>query len=382
MGTKKTAHDCNFEGSTGFTDGLNLTSYNATGANFRGTTVSSDFKNTNLTDTCLVDADFTLASFGTNVNTSGAIFCRTKRPGGAIDNTGCDSGTRCCPTCIENGNACGPTIGGACCSGCCSGGLCRDTQTDPDSCGVCGLQCAEGADCIGGECVIVVRPADMHGWQFYNDQADVPIGPTFESGPGNPPRGDGSALLKIGGSAEGKILSARIFRGTQIADFARLEYTTWVKPDIDGITGPSLQLGIDRDSVDGNTLDPFQGRLVFVPSQSALQPIATNTWQSWDVIDPAHGAAWGLTKDFNNPTDLRCRLGTQWCTLTQVLGHFPDIRIHPIGPSPVNPGAGLGIIGFKVGSGEGIVDANVDSLAIKLDGPNQPTTIYDFEPNS
>lgn len=226
-------------------------------------------------------------------------------------------------------------------------------------------------------CITTVTPSNMGSWQFFDDKEDEPIGPSIVEGPGEPPLGIGSAHLEIDGDSEGELLSARIFRGTPIANFETLDYSTFVA-ESQG-TAPSLQLGIDRNGDDPQQGELYQGRLVFVPSASASQDVEIGEWQTWNVLDQSHGAAWGVTKDFNNPTDETCRLGKNACTLQEVLVAFPGIRINTMGPSPDNDGAGWGLIGFKVGSGEGAVDANVDALAIKVAGENT-TTVFTFEP--
>ncbi len=254
-----------------------------------------------------------------------------------------------------------------------------EVLADGDSCGD-GLVCNAGACvCPNGVCVQRVTPDDMSGWQFYNDQDDEPIGPEFSTGPGTPPYGNGSALLQIGGSSEGKLLSTRAFKGTPIGDLQTLAYSTFVT-SAGANTAPSFQIGVDRTGTDPFPPE-YQGRLVFVPGQSSTQPIDVDEWQNWNLLDPAHGQAWGLTKDFNNVDDDRCRLGTEWCSLEEILGIFPGLRINPTGPSPDNDGAGWGIIGMKVGSGEGAVNANVDAVTVKSTN-DSATTVFNFEPSS
>jgi hypothetical protein len=379
---------------------------NASSANFADADLSGvSFRGANVRNACFVDADLTGADF-TAATSTGAIYCRTITDTGE-DNSGCDRGTPCCPTCdaehpcgedevccdgrcfsgncctrsdctlaepICRRNVCVPCTSDSQCGGgqTCCGGACVDIDTDEQNCGRCGRACDNpDATCVGGECVIVVRPADMNGWQFYDDQNDVPIGPSFELGPGDPPRGDGSAELKISGNAEGKLLSANILTGTPLADFATLEYTFWVTSSTSA-TGPSLQLGIDYDLTDPN--QGFQGRMVYVPGTTG--PVPTGQWITTDVLADNAGGNWFFTRP---PGNAVCTQANS-CNFSEILGLFPNIGIHPIGP--IGPGAGFGFIGFKVGSGEGAVDANVDSITIKLDGATEPITVYDFEPNS
>ena len=380
---------CDLEDSTAFEE-LDCTRCNVSRANLRGADASgANFTRANLSGSCLVDADLTGATIAGNTNIHNAIFCRTTMPYGNINNSGCNNPTACCPTCNQDpGDSCG-TPGNVCCGGaqCVSGtcacpsgqtncaGDCADLDTDEDNCGGCGVECGNDAACLDGECVIVVTPSDMEGWQFYNDQSDTTIGPSFDAGPGSPDRGAGSAELKIASSAEGKLLSARIYNGTPLADLAILKYTTYVTSS--GGSAPSLQLGIDLDP--GDALTGWQGRLVYVPSQT--QTVALGTWKTWDVLDDGAGngaGSWFFSRSATFAGGACPQ--SNMCTFQEVLTAFPDIRIHPTGDD-AGDGAGIGFIGFKVGSGEGAVDANVDSLKIKLTGANQPAVVYDFEPD-
>jgi hypothetical protein len=121
-GTSKNLTRCCFEDRT-FTGksfkGSNLTETNFTGANL----TNANFASTNMTRACLVDATVTGAKFN-NANLSGVILCRTI-DGVNEDNSGCDLGTPCCPTCETNadcpdGQAC---LGDTCatCTVCASG---------------------------------------------------------------------------------------------------------------------------------------------------------------------------------------------------------------------------------------------------------------------
>ncbi len=111
-------------------DTLNCTRCNLSRANLNGADLRGvNFTRANLSGACLVDADFTGATFANNTNLYNAIFCRTIMPDGSPNNSGCDSGTPCCPTC---------DAGRLCTSGCCN-----------LSAGTCGA-CPSGSTCGGG----------------------------------------------------------------------------------------------------------------------------------------------------------------------------------------------------------------------------------------
>lgn len=254
----------------------------------------------------------------------------------------------------------------------CRGQKCR-TEDKPD-----GTECGDGLECAAGECVCPngvcvsrVSPANLGPWQFWNDQADPeqPIAPTFSTGPEEPPLGDGSAHLQIAGNPEGKLLSARIFAGTPLADFETLEYSMFVTSATSG-TGPSLQLGVDRDPEDTTT--GWQGRLVYVPS--AVENVDTGEWITVDALADNGTGNWYFTRSAQS-FDNKCPLSDP-CNFSEILAQFPNIRIHP---DTSGTAVGNGFIGFKVGSGEGAVDANVDALRIKIQG-DETTTVFNFEP--
>jgi hypothetical protein len=178
---------CDFEGTNALA-GQNLRGSNLSKANLQDADASgAKLNSANLGGACLVDANLTGATTG-SANFTGAIFCRTKMPNGTINNSGCNKGTRCCPTCINFGEVCGPGIGGSCCNSfVCEGGTCRcplgqtrcpdgvcreccengqqstcpaneiccagdcaNLQTDPNNCCRCGRRCDAGEICSSG----------------------------------------------------------------------------------------------------------------------------------------------------------------------------------------------------------------------------------------
>lgn len=271
-----------------------------------------------------------------------------------------------------NGDAQCPEPNNPCERGVCKRGKCRKKrERDGKSCGD-GLQCQNGrCVCPNGVCVQTVRPSNMRGWQFYNDQLDEPIDPTMESGPETPPLGSGSALLQIGGSSEGKLISSNILMGTPLSEFETLEYSIYVSSATSG-TGPSLQLGIDFDLTDAN--EGFQGRMVYVPG--AISPVPTGEWIAIDALADTSTGNWFFSRQASSGG--KCPLSNP-CNFSEILADFPNIGIHSIGEE--GTGAGFGFIGMKVGSGEGAVDANVDAVRIKLEGAGQNTIVYNFEPD-
>jgi hypothetical protein len=238
-----------------------------------------------------------------------------------------------------------------------------------------GLACNAGqCVCPGGTCVVEVTPSALLGWAFYNEATNEEIDPKITFGPDEPPFGSGSANLKIAVDAEKKMVSARVFNGTRLADLSELSYWTYVQSS-DGNTAPSFQIGITRDIE--NPLNGFESRLVFTPS---IPDVVPGEWQEWNLLDSANNPPSFFVGKGEHPNVPFCTQSIR-CTFAQVLEHYPNIAINPVGPSPSNEGAGWGFIGAMVGSFEGAVNANVDGITIAVEGSGS-RTIYNFERNS
>ena len=158
---------CDLEGSPAF-HGLNCTRCNASRANLRGIDArGANFTRANLSYACLVDADLTGATIAGNTNLSFATFCRTKMPNGSINNSGCNQGIDCCPSC-DAAHPC-TVPGQICCHGrcvtgvCCEAADCAEHDCETKACqnfqcaytnqtdGQPGTQCS--TKCCGGACI-------------------------------------------------------------------------------------------------------------------------------------------------------------------------------------------------------------------------------------
>jgi hypothetical protein len=125
----------------------------------------------------------------------------------------------------------------------------------------------------------------------------------------------------------------------------------------------SLQFDIDYDLNDVS--NPYEGRLVFEPYQSAT--VLQNVWQTWNPIPGGwYGTRTSVT--VNNVLVSNPCLQATPCTWQQVRSLYPNAGLR-------NPGALL----FKAGGpvGPGGFDGNVD--AFRLGIGNSLTTI-NFEP--
>ncbi|MFN8593708.1 MAG: pentapeptide repeat-containing protein [Thermomicrobiales bacterium] len=139
-GPGRNTSGCDFSASTLFRNrnarGANLSNCNFTGANLSG----ADLRSANLSGGCFVGADLTGAKVGGSVNLSKAVFCHTTMPDGSTDNSGCNSPTSCCPTCVPAtcaslGISCGTAPDG--CGGTLRCGSCGTGETPTCNNGVC-----------------------------------------------------------------------------------------------------------------------------------------------------------------------------------------------------------------------------------------------------
>jgi hypothetical protein len=129
-GPGQDASGCDFSGSVAFIAG-DFSGSDLRGANFTGAHLAlANFQGADLGGACLVDANLREADLAAT-DLGGAIFCRTRMPDGTINDSGCERGTRCCPTpppvcppgeecapetCNHFGDFCG-TVAGPCCPG-------------------------------------------------------------------------------------------------------------------------------------------------------------------------------------------------------------------------------------------------------------------------
>ncbi len=178
-GPGKNLGKCCYEG--GDLSGKNFKGANLGGANFSGATLTNaNFSGANLGNACFADADLTDAMINRSTNWTGAIFCRTTMPDGSVDDSGCDDGTLCCPTC-EGDCPVDPATGepGFCCPGgicSCDGECCSDCFVNfnfrdaagnpiPDSEFCCERVCAgdEAMCCDGDDCAPNCPPPPIGG---------------------------------------------------------------------------------------------------------------------------------------------------------------------------------------------------------------------------
>ncbi len=195
---------------------------------------------------------------------------------------------------------------------------------------------------------VVVSPADMHGWVFWNDLTNGPGSGRLVNGPGTPPRGTGSAELHAL-AGERQALGTAQFHGTTLADITKLSYSSYQTDTRFAVT---FQFGIHYT----HSATGWQGRLGFEPGGTGNGGIVSG-WQKWDKMLTT-GKWWAS----GAPGSTVCKQGSP-CTWTEVVTNWPGAEIN-------------GLILFKVGGPWPEFTGNADALKF---GVERCTTVFDFE---
>lgn len=216
----------------------------------------------------------------------------------------------------------------------------------------------------GGEQVasgtVVVSPADLQDWLFYNDENDTidnSLG-SFVIGPGSPLSGTGSVQISVTGTQR-RNLATYQFSGTPLASITTMKFTTY-NPSA-GNGGSATRSAYLNFNVDFDGSDTWQRRLSYVPSVNG--GVVQNSWQEWDTINGGNalwlysGATWPITGGS----------GMTPKTWNQILLDYPGVRMRVTDS----------FLGIRVGEpyADGYTE-NIDSFKF---GTSTGTTTYDFE---
>jgi hypothetical protein len=202
---------------------------------------------------------------------------------------------------------------------------------------------------------IVVRPSNMQGWSFFDDNG---YGGSYGmvAGPASPPLGVGSANLAVSNALQGVAIGTAAHQGTRLDAISALTYSTYRVSGGAALAG-ALQFDIDYDVTDLNMA--YQGRLTFEPYYT--NTVMTGTWQTWNTLTGVGTGNWWAT---GAPGNGVCPIGNP-CMWSEVLTNFPNAGLR-------NPGALL----MKAGSGWATFQGSVDALHIVA---GESDTTYDFE---
>ncbi|MCB0046451.1 MAG: right-handed parallel beta-helix repeat-containing protein [Caldilineaceae bacterium] len=214
----------------------------------------------------------------------------------------------------------------------------------------------------------VVMPGFMGEWEIGEENTSGGSG-SFVSGPATAPAGTGSFQMEVPASNNGYIIMLGGFNVTDMyedkrfADLTNLSYAAY-KSAGNAIHMPTLQIAVDYDDSDG--VGGWQGRLVYEPYYAG-DPTPTGSWTTYDATT---GAGWWSTGtpqvNFNPGTKYCTEAST--CTLAELVGHYPNLVVSTYATQ----------VGFKVGSGNPGLIANVDNFHIAFSGG--PDDTYDFDP--
>ncbi len=229
---------------------------------------------------------------------------------------------------------------------------------------------------------VVVKPTAMDGWNIQTFGTGTA---GFETGPGVPPAGSGSAELKVG-TDTGGIDRAEFrnvnYHGVKLSDLTELSYKEYITAG-SGCVAPYILLSVDVDADgvfnpgggidDGLFFEPcYQTGTYGTDPPAQVIPVqnggvvATGTWQTWDALiggwwSNSYGGAGGPP------------LTTLPAYLTKLAGlGYPNPKI-------ANSDSCLGGLRVRVGPGPPVwnnFEGNADDLRVGVSGS---TTIYDFE---
>ncbi|HEY0099934.1 MAG TPA: thrombospondin type 3 repeat-containing protein [Pyrinomonadaceae bacterium] len=227
------------------------------------------------------------------------------------------------------------------------------------------LNSANDADADGDpdSTAVLVLPANLNGWFFFNEGANGSGG--FEQGPATPPLGGGSANLTVDATGRHN-LGTQAYAGTRLDQISQLRYSTYKNTNPDQAVDIALQFDIDYDGAGGNAA--YQGRLVFEPYQSGTNP-QQNVWQTWHAL----AGRWYASRPGANGSNGVCPQNAP-CTWPQVLASFPNATIFH-GGTPQTAGVLLFRAGGPWANG---YDGNVDAFTI---GIADAYTTFNFEPD-
>lgn len=232
--------------------------------------------------------------------------------------------------------------------------------------GLIALLALGGGAPVGAAAPIVVSPANMNGWYFYDDKHDSLATATGKlvDGPGTPPLGTGSANLSVIDANDGQLLATRAYGGQRLSAITTLQYYTYVSASSSAPQDISLQFDLDYNL--NGTTPTYQGRLVYEPANSG-GTVLPNTWQNWDVL-AANSRVWATRAPDGTKNNIPCPQSAP-CLLSAFKTLYPNAGIANFAAAP-------GLIGFEAGSGYAVFNANVDAFTI---GVSATDTTYDFE---
>jgi hypothetical protein len=211
---------------------------------------------------------------------------------------------------------------------------------------------------VAAAATIVVSPGHLDGFTVNNDTCGAATtgSVSFVSGPATPPLGTGSVKLTVGSNGDSyPTLRQSGYNGVPIANLTAFSYSTYVEHTGSGGQAPYIDLKVDYTG-DGQADDT----LTFEPIYQTGQPVALNTWQTWNALD---GRWWSDNAGGPPP----------FFSLPQYLAAHPTAKIVNTATGGVRLAAGCGGAAWTNFVGY------ADALTIGISGSSNT---FNFEPRS
>lgn len=192
----------------------------------------------------------------------------------------------------------------------------------------------------------------------------------FVMGPATPPAGSGSVNFQLPDGDHSVGLQTSLFSGTLLSDITSFSYSTYITA-FNGAQAPFVSLWVDWDgdliANDRLTFEPLFNTILYGGSQN----LATNTWQTWDLLSGNFYSVAGGGAPVTGPP-ASGSLFTLAQYVTAVANQFAG------NPRILDPAVGVG--GFRISSGRSnptdVYNTNIDAITF---GVGQSETTYDFE---
>jgi hypothetical protein len=211
---------------------------------------------------------------------------------------------------------------------------------------------------VAAAATIVVSPGNLNGWTLNNDTCGAATtgSISFVSGPATPPLGTGSVKLTVGANGDSyPTLRYGGYNGVALANVTAFSYSTYVTQFGTGGQAPYIDLKIDYTG-DGSADDT----LTFEPIYQTAQPVALNTWQTWNAL----AGRWWSDNSGGPPP---------FYTIPQYLAAHPTAKIVNTATGGVRLAAGCGGAAWTNFVGY------ADNLTIGVSASNNT---FNFEPTS
>jgi hypothetical protein len=210
-----------------------------------------------------------------------------------------------------------------------------------------------------------VTDAHPHGWNAaaYNDTQDITPDQGMAFGPGTPPAGIGSHVIRYGGDTSvAELWRSPELDGINVGDIRTLNYSTYQQP---GQNAPNV---LQQPAYLRLSVDPGDGSgdfALFYEPAINHNTVADGSWQTWNTADEL----WSLDGGPDNVT-----------TLAAISAKYPNATITT--PANAAGNGGLSVVVGQAGNDQRSSDFYVDDVESDTFNGAGPDTYRtdDFEP--